>query len=413
MKKTIGLLSICATLAMLALPVFANTSYSSASEIQDACSPDGKTALYAEFYKELHGDQTKAYEAAKKYVACPADSGEQTAEQKDDEAKRIAYLKNFMAKWEAAHRKDQLTDLVLNKKDYPAAFEVGKKVFADDPDYLTGYLQLANGGYAAQTTANNSALNGDATAYAKKALQLIASGKAPDKGWTPFESKDDALGWLNYIIASLTKDKSPAEAIPYFIKAASYEGTIKKLPYTYNFLGLAYETGPYAQQAAEYKTKYEGKDETPESKLALENLNQIIDRMVDAYARAVALSGSDSKYAGIKADALKAATEWYKFRHKSEAGLNEMIAGILAKPLPPEPTPLTSLPTPATSTPASGSGTSTTGSTPPGSNTLAPTGTQPKTGTTPVKPPTTTPTTTKAATPPKPKPPLRKAHAGH
>ena len=411
MKKTIGLLSICATLAMLALPVFANRSYSSSDEIQDPCSSDGKIALYAEFYKEIKGDQTKAYEAAKKYVACPADSGEQTQEQKDAEAKRIAYLKNFMSKWETAHRKDQLTDLVLNKKDYPGAFEVGKQVFADDPTYLTGYLQLANAGYAAQTTANNSALNGDAIAYAKKALQLIESGKAPDKGWTPFESKDDALGWLNYIVAILTKDKSPAEAIPYFIKAASYEGTIKKLPNTYYFLGLAYETGPYAKQSAEYKTKFEGKDETPESKLALENINQIIDRMVDAHARAVALSGSDTKLAGIKGEALKAASDWYKFRHnQSEAGLNEMIAGILAKPLPPEPTPLTSLPTPATSTPAAGSGTSTTGSAPPGSNSLAPTGTQPKPGTPPVKPVTTTPT---ATTPVKPKPPLRKAHPGH
>ena len=34
------------------------------------------------------------------------------------------------------------------------------------------------------------------------------------------------------------------------------------------------------------------KDETPESKLALANINQIVDRMIDAYARAVALAGS-------------------------------------------------------------------------------------------------------------------------
>jgi hypothetical protein len=44
--------------------------------------------------------------------------------------------------------------------------------------------------------------------------------------------------------------------------------------------------------------------------------------------------------------------QWYKFRNADKTeGMNELIAGILSKPLPPEPTPLTSLP--PTSTPAS------------------------------------------------------------
>jgi hypothetical protein len=84
--------------------------------------------------------------------------------------------------------------------------------------------------------------------------------------------------------------------------------------------------------------------------------------MIDAYARAVALAGTDPQYKDIKARALEGVTGWYKFRNEQKtAGLDELIANVLSKPLPPEPTPITTLPTPA-ATPASGSGTSAAGS---------------------------------------------------
>ena len=404
MKKTFRFLMICATLALLSLPVFANRVFSGVEEtLQDPCSSDGKAAIYAEFYKEIKADQAKAYEAAKKYVACPADAGEQTPEAKDAEAKRLAYLKDFIAKFEKARRKDQLNEKI-NKKDYPGAFETGKLVFADDPDYLKGYMALALAG--AQSV--NPALANDTVAYAQKAIEMIESGKTADS-WAPFDNKDDALAKLNYAIGSLKASGNPDEAITHLIKAASYNSKIKTSPLTYALLAEAYRSGPYAKQAADYKATYFDKPETPEGKLALENVNQLIDRIIDAYARAVALAGNDPN----KANWMSALTDLYKFRYKSDAGLNEMIAGILSKPVPPVPTPITSLPTPPATTPAAGS--STTGSTPPATNTAAPTGTQPTTGTqpkataTPVKPPTAASTT--KATPIKPR--TRKAHVRH
>src|SRR6266700_4603655 len=303
MKKTIGLLTICAISATLALTAFANKTALQPDGGQDACSVESKTALYKDFLANYKGDTAKAYDAAKKYITCPVDQSDES------ETKRVEYLKTWIGKYEKENRKTRFQQLINDKK-YSDAFPLGKDILNDEPDNLGILLWLSNSGYVVQTSANNSAFNNDTVAAAKKSIQLIESGKAPEK-WAPFESKDDSLGWLNYIIAILTVDKSPAEAIPHFIKAASYEGTIKKLPLTYNYLGLAYYAGPYAKQSAEYKAKYENKDETPESKLALENINQLVDRMIDAHARAVALSASDAKYSGIKGDALKSATEWY------------------------------------------------------------------------------------------------------
>jgi tetratricopeptide (TPR) repeat protein len=386
MKKTFGFLAVCATVATLSLPVSANTTRSAAIEtLQEPCGTDAKIALYAEVTAELQKDQAKAYEAAKKYVACPSDGADEA------EGKRVTYLKNFIAKFEKARRKDQLTILIA-KKDYPGAFEVGKQALADDPAYLKGYMELALAG----ALSGNQALAPDTITYAQKAIELIEGGAAPAK-WDPFESKDDALAKLNYAIGSLQAVSNPDKAIPSLIKAAGYNSKIKTTPLTYAQLAEAYERGPYAKQSAEYKTVYGGKDETPESKLALENINQIIDREIDAYARAVALAGTDAN----KAAWLTALTDLYKFRNKSETGLPEMIAAVLQKPLPPVPTPLTTLPASATpaATPAAGSGNGSGAS-----GTAAPAGA----GTTQPKPPTT-PATTKATTPTKP-PKTRRAH---
>jgi hypothetical protein len=326
MKKLIALISICLGVSIPALA--------------QECTPEAKTALYNEFRENLKKDQAKANEQAKKWLACPEAAGE---------TEIAAYLKNFNAKYEKANRKDQITDLVYNKKDFPKAFEVGRAILAEEPENLKLLIDLAYAGFAS-ATAKNEAFAADAVNYAKKAMQLIEAGKAPDK-WEPYLGKDDALAYLNNIIGQLTVQKNPSEALPYLIKVATYESKLNKLPFTYGTLAAAYEAGPYAKLSEEYKGKFGGQDETPESKLALENVNQVIDRMIDAYARAVALAGTDAANQAAKKEWMDSLSSWYKYRHNGvEAGLPEMIAGILTKPVPPLPTPITTLPT---ATPAS------------------------------------------------------------
>ena len=99
---------------------------------------------------------------AKKWLACPEIAGEEQI---------TPYLKNFVTKYEKANRKDQVTDLVYNKKDYPKAFEVGKAVLADEPENLKVLIDLAYAGFAA-ATAKNEAFAADAINYAKKAMPV-------------------------------------------------------------------------------------------------------------------------------------------------------------------------------------------------------------------------------------------------
>src|ERR1043165_8465726 len=294
MKKLITFLGICTTVAILALPAAARTLIAQPDNaFQDACAQEAKDALYQQIRANLKTDQAKAYADAKKYLACPPG-----AEVSEGQQKIIDYLRNFVDKYEAASKKTDYRIDIYNKKDYPAGYAKGKEVLTTEPENLQVLVDLGANAYLLPPL-KNAQLTAEGLADAQKALAMLESGKTLEN-WDPLGSKDVAIAYLNYSIGTLTLEKDPAAALKNLLKAAQFETPLKKSPYTYAYIAGAYETGPYAKLSGEYKTLYGGKDETPESKLALANINQIIDRMIDGYARAVALAASDQAFAAQK-----------------------------------------------------------------------------------------------------------------
>ena len=383
MKKLIVSFALIASMATIAISVAGQTP---APAQAGGCTEEAKIATYTEFTTNRQSDPAKAYQAAKKYLGCSQGEDQYTA-----------YLNKWVAAYEKEVRKLQMGAMLYNEKKYAEALTLGKEIVATEPENLRVIIDLGYGSYLAAATLKQDSFNADALTYARKAIQLVESGKTPAK-WEPFKGKDDTLAYLYDVVGRLSLKDNPDAALSSFIKKAQFETDLKKDPWTYYFIAAAYENGPYAKLSADYKTRFEGKDETPESKLALENINQVIDRMIDAYARAVALAGNDAKYTAPKKEWMDGLSTWYKYRHnQSDAGLTELIAAVLNKPLPPLPTPITTLPAATPSaTPATGAN-SAAGN---GTSTAAPTGTT-------VAAPKTTTTTTTTATP-KPKP--RKHH---
>jgi tetratricopeptide (TPR) repeat protein len=352
MKKLITFFGICTSVAILALPVAARNFIAQPdTAIQDAaCADEAKEALYASFLKNRTDDPAKSYEDAKKYLACP------TTGITEAQGKIVEYLKKWSAKYEEITKANRFPDLLYNQKKYVEAYALGKEILAGQPDNLKIMIDLGANGYLVGPL-NNAALSAEALQYAKNALAALEAGKTVDD-WKPLPNKDVAVAYLNYSIGALTLQNDPANALKSLLKAAQFDTPLKKSPFTYAYIAGAYETGPYAKMSEEYKALHGGKDETPESKLMLANINQLIDRMIDGYARAVALAGSDAGFAQPKAVWNESLTTWYKYQHKGEVtGMDQLVASVLAKPLPPEPTPLTSLPasTPA-ATPVNNSG---------------------------------------------------------
>lgn len=346
MRRTIKLVTLAAMLA-----VFAALALAQSKE----CNDENKAAWYDTFLKNFRGDppqQKIAYDAAKLYLtSCPEDPADALA----------AYMKNkFVVPYEkmtaGADVAKQFEDALKNAK-YAEQMRLGKLVLASDADNPKVYVILGVVGL------NDPSLLSDSAQYAKKAIEMIEAGK-------PFAplfdgSRDKALAQLNYTIAKSNLSGAPTDALPYLIKAARYNSDLKKNPQTFLEIGTAYEKGPRAKLTEEYEAKYKGHDETQESKLVAANINQMIDSQIDALARGVAVA----TVAADKKALMDELTTLYKYRHKSDAGLNELVAGILSQPLPDVPAPITSLPTPTpVSTPTTPSATNGTTSSNTGTN---------------------------------------------
>ena len=284
-----------------------------------------KIDMYKRFVDNRIPNPRVAYQAARDYLQKYSKDKDQITD----------YLQKWVLFFERDDRKEKLP-VLINDKNFAEAYRIGKVILTDEPENLRTLIDLGYAGYLAYT-AKNEAFNADALAYARKAILALESGKAP-ADWAPFKGKDDTLASLYYAVGFLNLKSAPDQSIEPLIKATQFESDLKKAPPTYYYLALAYQSGPYKTLSTAYQTTYANKSETPESKVALEKSNVVIDRMIDAYARAIAAAGTDAKYAQNKAQWLVTLTSFYKFRHQdSDAGLNDFIAAALSKPLPPKP----------------------------------------------------------------------------
>jgi hypothetical protein len=383
MKNVLRLLIIAALASAFALPAFAqNTQPTPAA---GPCSEaEAQAALYQKFRDNFKGspDQQKvAYDAGKDYLAkygnCP-----------DDAAKQIAaYVQNWVTKYEAALTEFNCTNAV--NKTPTQAYQLCQPLLSKNPDNLKVYLMLVAAGVKNYTTGDKS-MNSQTVQTARKALDLISQGKTADS-YAPFTNQQEATAGLNYYTGVFTFDTDPDSAAAALLKVAQSGSSFSKEPSTFQYLGLAYYNGEFKKLAQEYKDKCEGKEATPECDALFARVNQVLDRVIDAYARTIALSGNNSKYATIVTSVKPALTTLYKQRHpEPDANLDAYIAGILSKPLP-----IPGQEPPPTATPSSSSGTTgtdghpttTTGTTArPAATPATNTNTKPA-STTPTKPP--------------------------
>jgi tetratricopeptide (TPR) repeat protein len=397
MKKLIQLFVFAALVTAFALPALAQTTPATGTTTTAAAGGQGdaeaKAALYDTFTKNIKTNPTVAYDAGKEYL--------QKYEATDGPTDQyVAYIKKWVTSYEKVARRQQLLKQ-LSDKNYNEAFASSQQVLADFPDDLEVLYRLVGAGFIAldsKNTANNAA----ASTYAKKLIQLVEAGKSPDTS----KSKDEILGNLNYALGLFTQTSQPTDAINYFIKAAQYEGSSKKDPKTYLFLADLYEKGEYTKLATQYNTSCKTPEQlqTQECKDLGVKVNQVVDHMIDALARAIAYSnvGPDAaKLAQARAAWMEQLTTYYKFRNEgSDTGLKELIASITSRPLPKPGEPIVPplMPQSPSATPSS----STTPTTPSGTASVTPAAT--RTTTTPAatnmkQGTTSTTTSSKTATP--------------
>ena len=324
MKNALRILALAALAAVSALPAYAQDAAAPAAD-PCAATAEPRAALYQQFLASYKGspEQQKAASLTgkdyiSKYGSC----------QSDADKKVTAFIQNWVKKYDDASRDFNFTKAV---NENPAqAFQLSRELLAADPDNLKIHLQLVAAGLKAAQKGDKS-VNADTVRVARRALTLIDQGKTTDS-WAPYPNQQEAVPGLNYHIGFFTLETAPAEAATHLLKAAQSSSTYSKEPTTYDFLALAYFKNEFQPMAAEYKSKYEGKDATPESEALFNKINAVTARIADTYARAVA----NTKAADAKALADRRAklSTFYKQLHDGqETGMNEYVAGILNKPI--------------------------------------------------------------------------------
>jgi hypothetical protein len=313
-------------LAALLLGAFASIALAQETA-QTKPSDEEKTELYTKYYEGAKGNaeqQKVAYEVAKEYLKKFG----------SEEDQYVVAVRKWVAKYEAATaavtRFAEFNQAVA-AKDHPKTFTAGRQILEQEPENFKVLLLMVNAGVL-NARAGNKSLDTETIAVTRKTLQLVDSNKVTNPA--PMATMEDVRGFLNYSLGSLLEVTAPAEAKAAFLQAIKDGGAYKTDPPTYFQLGATIYNAEYQPLAAEYGEKYTGKDETPESKAMLDKANAIANRAIDAMARAVALA-TKPEYKDSKAKWLAQLTDIYKdFHSGSDAGLNELIATVLSKPLP-------------------------------------------------------------------------------
>jgi tetratricopeptide (TPR) repeat protein len=293
------------------------------------CLNEPRNLAYNDFYNAKKATdaagQQRAYELAKAFV----ENWTSCSDQYTDAAKR------FIGLYEDAMNHISLAQNAFGAKpDHAKAFEIGRKILESNPDDLPALLALVYAGQS-EATAKNETFAAEALANAKKAIALIESGK-DSASWSPFKNREEALSFVTLYAANLSLvAKDPAAAVPLYVKVASIAGPPGHDPSTFLRLAAAYQQWQLDPMQREYNEKFSGKPESAEGKWVIAQMDQVIDRIIDAYARAISLAGDNARYADAKTAWMEALRNYYKFRFgDSMPGFDDYLANATARPLP-------------------------------------------------------------------------------
>ena len=322
-KRTRLLLTAIATALLLsgfAPGIFAQRNPTMTEQQRDA-DKESLFARYTEHKRIQQSDQQRlAYEAGKEYLRLFG----------TDLDPNLKEVRRFVTEYERVRRQYDI-DTAYSSKNYARTFDIGRALLQKQPEDFYVLGTLAEAGYE-NAVAGNASLNAETIGYAKRAVQLLDDGKV-SKG-DPFKSVEVARGFLNFALGYFLRDQSPVEAAADFRKAVQTDSPYKTDASAYHRMGIAILKGEFAQLSAEYNEKYGSKEASAEQTAMLERVTGLAERAIDAYARAVALStGPQQQEAHTKI--MEQLTALYKsFHNNSDAGLNELIANVLSKPLP-------------------------------------------------------------------------------
>lgn len=298
---------------------------------QQACKRRIADPLYRQFESSRGSDTASATMFARQYLRLCTDSTQATRMVRDYLAAIERADSARLAAEERRQRRAELADLIVHQKNFPAAFESGAKLLAEDSTDLEVLTNLAYAGFLALQSQNRT-FDSLAIEYADRAIAHLEAGRVRE-AWQPFASRDETLAWMYFANGTLLYDTRPADAVKPLYKATTFETSLKQDAALHYVLASAYEAGVYIPMARAYRETYAGKPVSAAQKQAKADVDVVMDRLIDLYAHAVAYASAEDPN---RPAWLARLTQYYKARHGGkDAGLQAVIDRARTTPVAP------------------------------------------------------------------------------
>ena len=215
--------------------------------------------------------------------------------------------------------KPVLLDAYIRLNRFDDAFNEGGAFLAKNPEDIRILVDLAIAG-TEQAKRQNTKFTTQSRQYGTKAIELIEADKKPAdmdaENWGRYKPMLPQLYQEMAIIALVQQNAAEAQS--------SLEKAIKlnpSDPFNYALLGSV-TNDEYQRIAQTHKNMPDGKSKDDMFKKATE----LIDKVIDIYAHAAALSEAKPGYEQLHTQVLQDLTAYYKYRHNSSTeGLQQLI----------------------------------------------------------------------------------------
>jgi hypothetical protein len=321
-------LAICSLTLVINSAAFSASVFQAKDDKPKLTAEEAKAAKAVESAADVNAKLVAAEDFVKKY---PKSSARPTVAEymvsqildiTDPDQKLAAaqkYSSFFNEPGEAAGIKPAQLDAFTKLKRFDDAFSEGAKYLEKNPDDIQVLILLAVSGVE-QAKQGNPKFVTDSQKYGTKAIALLEADKKPttmdDAVWAAQKANLPQV-YTEMAIVSFMQQK-PAEAQAKLEKATTLS---PKDPFNYMLLGTI-TNDEYQKMAQTYKGMPDGKAKDD----LLQRINASLDKVIDYYARAVALSEGKEQYQKFHDQLLQDLTSYYKYRHSSSTdGMQKLI----------------------------------------------------------------------------------------
>jgi tetratricopeptide (TPR) repeat protein len=250
-----------------------------------------------------------------------------------DAGQKVTLAQQFQQAFNEPSEQDAIVPVLLEglsqAKRSDEVFTTGAAYLSKSPDSLMVLIQLLATG-AEEAKNKNTKFVTQSLNYGKHVIELIDAGKKPadvdDAAWTKYKTDTmpsiyQSLGLLNLV----SGDR--AQAVANYSKAAELAPND-----VFNVLMLGQlSNADYQDSAKRFQAMPSGAAKDEE----LKKTQVLLDKVIEAYARAVAVSEGDRRFAQVREQFLQDLESYYKYRHGgSNAGMQELINKYKPAPKP-------------------------------------------------------------------------------